>query len=400
MIGKTHVGRGFYGCFRYVMGEDEPEKAAHIIGGNLAGRDARELSSEVRLSRQRRADIEKPVWHIPIAFHPDESLTDAQMQDACHHFLDTFGVNRDHHQYLIVRHHDTAHGHAHIVVNRISDQGKLLDLHRDRPRVKAATRQVEKDLGLRITVEKDELFQADLRATILQTASAHPPLNEFCQQLQEQGITPRFAYRNGGLHGLTYRCNGIEIRGSKLGQEYSFPGLQKYLGVEYQPERDEPVIKAHYVERKGARANDETKGQLRQRLAQTVQPDLSLSEFCQRIAAQGITPQFGLRRGKLSALSYHYQGQRTSGAQLGEAYTFKGLQQELGICYQPERDDPVVKARYTQRKSPEPEQSRAVSVINSEPVLAPHHRDAEREQQTRQHRQRAKQRSWGMDLEL
>ena len=51
MIGKSHVGKGFYGCYRYVLGEAEPDKRAHVIGGNMAGRNARELSSEVRLHR-------------------------------------------------------------------------------------------------------------------------------------------------------------------------------------------------------------------------------------------------------------------------------------------------------------------------------------------------------------
>ena len=401
MIGKSHVGRGFYGCFRYVMGEDEPTKDAHIIGGNLAGRDAKELSSEVRIPRQRRADIDKPVWHVPIAFHPEEQLTDAQMQDACTQFLDTFGVDREHHQYLIVRHHDTDHGHAHIIVNRISDEGRLLDLHRDRPRVKAATRQVEKDLELRITVEKDEPFREDLKATITQVARENPQLDRFCQSLEDQAITPRFAYRNGTLHGITYRCDGTEIKGSKLGKEYSFPGLQKYQGIVYQPDRDEPIIRSHYVERNGAKADDDTKQFLRHQLSQTAERDLTLSEFCQRLEAQEIMPQFSLRRGKLSKLDYRYRSQRTSGAQLGDSFTFQGLQRELGIRYEPERDDPVVKARYTKQAQQTLETRQPTSTLTSAQILEQQQCDWEREQQERQRQERQhSRRQRGLDLEL
>lgn len=399
MIGKSHVGRGFYGCFRYVMGENEPNKDAHIIGGNLAGRDARELSSEVRLSRQRRADIDKPVWHVPIAFHPDEQLTDAQMQDACTHFLDTFGVDREHHQYLIVRHHDTDHGHAHIIVNRISDEGKLLDLHRDRPRVKTATRQVEQELGLRITVEKDEQFREDLKATITQAAQENPQLDRFCQSLENQDINPRFAYRNGKLHGITYRRDGTEIKGSKLGKEYSFPGLQKYQGIVYQPERDEPIIRSRYVERNGAKADDSTQQFLREQLSRTAQRDLTLSEFCQRLEAQEIMPQFRLRRGKLSKLDYHYRGQRTSGAKLGDGFTFQGLQRELGIRYQPERDDPVVKARYMKQAQQTPATSQEpTATLTSAQIFEQQRRDWEREQRERRERQ-GRHRKRSLDLE-
>lgn len=390
MIGKSHVGGGFYGCFRYVMGEDEPEKDAHVIGGNLAGRDAKELSCEVRLARQRRSDIEQPVWHVPVAFHPDEHLSDAQMQQACTHFLDTFGVDRQAHQYLIVRHHDTAHGHAHIVVNRISNQGKLLDLHRDWPRVKGATRQVEQELGLRITVEKDEPFREQMRATIERTASSHPRLDHFCGALEAQGITPRLAYRGGVLHGITYRAQGTEVRGSKLGKAYSFPGLQRHLGVEYRPERDEPVIKASYVERGGARADLETRQFLRQRLDQTAEDGLTLSDFCRQLEGQDIVAHFGRRRGQLSKLDYYYQGQRVSGAQLGEAYTLKGLQQQLGIDYRPERDDPVVEEHYLRQA-----QQRAQGELPGAGLAAAQGRGRQRQAQLPTRR-----RQRGVELEL
>ena len=346
MIGKSHVGRGFYGCFRYVLGEDEPTKAAHIIGGNMAGNNAKSLSSEVKLYRQMRPEIAEPVWHIPLAFYPEETLNDAQMQQACTHFLNVFGVDLAHHQHLIVRHHDEPQGHAHVIVNRISDQGKLLDLHRDWPRVKAATRQVEKDLGLRLTVEQGEADKVILRTTIAQTAQDNPHLDHFCQSLEAQGIIPRFAYRQGQLHGIVYRYNGIEINGSKLGRDYSFQGLQNHHGIIYQADRDEPLIRRRYVTRQGIPATEDTKTILRQQITQIAQSHPTLSTFCQQLTVQAIHPQFALRRGKLSKLDYYYQGQKVSGAQLGDAFTFKGLQQQLGIDYQPERDDALVRAQY------------------------------------------------------
>ena len=379
MIGKSHVGKGFYGCYRYVLGEAEPDKRAHVIGGNMAGRNARELSSEVRLHRQRRPDIAKPVWHVPISFHPDEPLTDARMQQACDHFLAAFGVDRDHHQYLIVRHHDQAHHHAHIVVNRISDHGKLLDLHRDRPRVKAATRQTEQVLGLRKTVEKTERFKDALRQTIGQTAQASPALPEFIQRLEAQGIHPRFAYRGGRVHGIVYHAEGSEINGSKLGRDYSFPGLQRYLGVEYQTARDEGLIQSNYIERHAPQASEDVCAYLRVQITQAAQPNRPLPAFCQALADQGIRPEFGLRRGKLSKLTYEYAGQRTSGAQLGDAYTVQGLQTHLGIDYHRERDDDQIHAQYVKRRgsvsslaraSPEPSRLQQQRTQQAAAILA------------------------------
>lgn len=383
MIGKSIVGRAFYGVFRYTLDEGEPEedqeKDAHIIGGNMAGRDAKELSSEVRLYRQRRSDIDKPVWHVTIAFHPDEHLNDAEMQQACIHFLDKMGLDRNHHQYVIIRHHDQAHDHAHIIVNRISDEGKLFDLHRDRPRVKAATRQTEWDLDLRITVEKDEQFRADLRQMIDQVAERNRTLSTFALGLENQGITPRFVYRDGQLHGICYKRQGTEVTGSKLGREYSLPGLQKHQGIDYQAERDGPFIKGRYVEHSPEKASGDTRDFLRRAILQAAQQHPTLSGFCQALDRQGIHPEFALRRGTLSKLNYYYGDQRASGVQLGEEFTFKGLQQSLSVDYQPERDDPVVKAQFLkqgrrkQRQKPvvQPEPRRRVVVPLPQPEVLP-----------------------------
>ncbi|MEO0538265.1 MAG: relaxase/mobilization nuclease domain-containing protein [Cyanobacteria bacterium P01_A01_bin.123] len=389
MIGKSHVGRGFYGCFRYVLGEDEPTKAAHIIGGNMAGNSARELSSEVKLYRQMRPEIEQPVWHVPLAFHPDERLNDAQMQEACTHFLKVFGVDLDHHQHLIVRHHDEPQGHAHVIVNRISDQGKLLDLHRDWPRVKVATRRVEKDLGLRLTVEQGEADKEILRARIAQTAQDHPQLDCFCQSLEVQGIIPRFAYRRGQLHGIVYRYSGMEINGSKLGRDYSFQGLQNHHGIVYQADRDDPLIRRRYVTRNGTPASDDTKTSLRQQISLIAQSRPTLSTFCQQLTAQDIHPQFALRRGKLSKLDYYYQGQKVSGAQLGDEFTFKGVQHHLGIDYQPERDDALVQAQYMKQFGQPP--SIAPELARLDPPLIPQRQSPEVQQRQPQRRQRKSQ---------
>ena len=403
MIGRSFKGKGFYGVFRYVLEEDEPmpTKEAHIIGGNLAGRNAKELSSEVRPYRRMRPDItQPPVWHVPLSFHPDEHLNDAQMQTACDRFLDEMGLDRGHYQHLYVRHHDKAHEHVHVVVNRVSDEGKFFDLHRDRPRVKAATRKLEKELGLRITYEKDEVFREALRQQIAEVAQAHLQLTEFSEHLEAQGITPRFAYREGQLHGITYRCDGIEIQGSTLGNEYSFPGLQRHQGIDYQPERDDPVVKAHYVQRGQPKLTDEAlQAQLRQQLAVTAQTHPQLREFCQQLEAQGITLSFSIRRGKLSGLGYHYQGHQINGSHLGEAYTFQGLRQQLGIDYRPERDDPVVKANYGKQRVKDQEMVALTNENATDIRLEQAARSWKREQRERQERQRQSQKR-SLDLEL
>ena len=246
MIGKSFKGKGFYGTYRYVLeeGDPNPQKAAHIIGGNMAGRSAKELSSEVRPSRQLRPDIHKPMWHVSLSFRPGETVNDAVMQQASDRFLDEMGLERDRHQHLYVRHHDKDHQHVHLVVNRVADDGSVFHLHHDYRRVKQTTRKLEKELGLQPTREHRQEY---LKDRISETAKEHPQLHDFCQQLAQQGIRPEFTIRRGKLSGLSYRYQGNRVRGSRLGKAYSFQGLQRHQGIDYQPERDDPIVKGTYL---------------------------------------------------------------------------------------------------------------------------------------------------------
>ncbi|MDZ8083828.1 MAG: hypothetical protein RMX35_32765 [Nostoc sp. DcaGUA01] len=48
--------------------------------------------------------------------------------------------------------------------------------------------------------------------------------------------------RNGKSKGISYEKDGQAFSGTQLGAAYTFPGLQKHLGVDYQPERDDEFI--------------------------------------------------------------------------------------------------------------------------------------------------------------
>ncbi|MEL6353718.1 MAG: relaxase/mobilization nuclease domain-containing protein [Cyanobacteria bacterium J06627_28] len=255
MIGKTSRGKGFYGTYRYLLreGDRDRREQAHIIGGNMTGWNAKELSREVRPIRRIKPHIKQPVWHVSLSFHPEEQLNDDQLQTISDRFLDDMGVDRRRHQHLYVRHEECEHGHVHLVVNRIADDGQVFDVHNDHYRTKATTRKLEQELGLRPTIEpgKDPAFRDVLQSHIDAILQPDLPLSEFCQQLDSQGITTIFTIRRGKLSGLSYHYQGSEVRGYKLGKSYSFPGLQREHGIDYQSERDDAIVRPEYVRRKG-----------------------------------------------------------------------------------------------------------------------------------------------------
>ncbi|MBD2731120.1 hypothetical protein H6G96_33600 [Nostoc sp. FACHB-892] len=63
MIGKQTKGRGFRKLLDYL----ESREDAKLIGGNMSGRNARELAREFKLSRQLNSDADRVVYQVKMS---------------------------------------------------------------------------------------------------------------------------------------------------------------------------------------------------------------------------------------------------------------------------------------------------------------------------------------------
>jgi len=75
---------------------------------------------------------EKKIAHIFLTFHRQDQLSDKHIVELAKRYMDSAGMGRQ--PYLVYRHFDTWHPHAHIVSSFILPSGKLLDLKRDQLR--------------------------------------------------------------------------------------------------------------------------------------------------------------------------------------------------------------------------------------------------------------------------
>ena len=67
---------------------------------------------------------------------------------------------------------------------------------------------------------------------------------QLIEQLQQNGISVRICDRqHGEIKGISYELNGIAFSGTHLGKTYTFKGLQRYRGVNYDLHRDTELIK-------------------------------------------------------------------------------------------------------------------------------------------------------------
>ena len=82
-----------------------------------------------------------------------------------------------------------------------------------------------------------------VRETIERVTQDRPTMSELIDRLEQAGIraVPSIQ-KSGRLNGMSYAVDGKLIKGSDLGRAYTAQGLQKSLGVRYDPEQDHALL--------------------------------------------------------------------------------------------------------------------------------------------------------------
>ncbi|BBD70892.1 relaxase/mobilization nuclease family protein [Nostoc commune NIES-4072] len=270
MIGNQTKGKSFRGLLDYLENKEE----SSLIGGNMFGTNARELAREFRLSRQLNPEAEKVVHHVSLSLSPGEQLDNDTWCEIADKYIEEMGYTAN--QYAIYHHSDRNHDHIHICASRISlDDGKITRDSWEYVRSEKIIRQLELEYGLQQTlnskeklnrapsvgqqrrVEREQLeyeqgerntppqqpIKTQLIELIDRATVDKPTMPQLMERLQLLGIEMRHGLtRNGKSKGISYSWNDQKFSGTSLGPAYTFPGLQKHRGIDYQPERDDERI--------------------------------------------------------------------------------------------------------------------------------------------------------------
>lgn len=268
MIAKAAKGRGFRGALEYDLREDK----GHVIDSNMAGQHPRELAAEFGEIRKLRPNLGKAVLHVSLAAAPGEHLTDEQWRQIGQRYLRGMGFKDN--QFVITRHTDTEHEHIHILANRITHGGAVVSDAHDYRRQETLMREIERDFGLQRVAPSLEAerraptkgeIEAQVRTGQPSTRQQLQPLcdgaaqgcrsfTEYQERLEAAGVELVPVVQLGGakLSGLSYRLDGVTMKGSDLGKAYSPAGLAT-RGVAYEQDRDLAAVRRS-IERDAARA--------------------------------------------------------------------------------------------------------------------------------------------------
>jgi hypothetical protein len=146
MIAKHTLGSGFRGVLSYLLREGPAgvgRGPATIVGGNMSGRDARQLAREFGVYRRLNLAVSRPVFHASLRLPAGETLTDAQWRCAATIYLERMGYGAT--ACVVIRHPER---HIHIVASRVRFDGSTVASWHDRWRGLEAVAAVERRLGL------------------------------------------------------------------------------------------------------------------------------------------------------------------------------------------------------------------------------------------------------------
>ena len=268
MIAKAVKGKGFRGALEY----DLTKEQGRVIDKNMAGESPRELAAEFGEIRKLRPNLGKAVLHVSLSAAPGEKLTDEQWSEIGKRYMDGMGLEKN--QFVITRHTDTEHEHIHILANRIRFDGSVTSDSQDYKRQETIMRELERDYGLQRVAPSSEAErkaptkgeiegairtgQPSARQQLQQLADAAAKdcgsFTAYQERLEAAGVelVPVVQLEGAKLSGLSYRLDGVTMKGSDLGKGYSAAGLAK-RGVTYEQDRDFAAVRSS-IERDARRA--------------------------------------------------------------------------------------------------------------------------------------------------
>lgn len=258
MIGNIIKGRSFQGVVTYAATKDK----ARLIGGNMAGKTPKTLITEFEIVQQNlRRNLGKAVFHVSLSLTLDEHLSDDSWSKLAIDYLN--GMNFTQNQYVVYQHLNTLHEHIHLIANRVSFDGSTVNDSFDFLRSDNIIRNLEKEYGLVPTRSSTEVLRKNqsngeyrqlertgeesirkkLQEKIDSSTNNNQTMPELIDRLLQVGVKAKVSLtKGGGIRGISYEVNGTAFSGTKLGSAYTWTGLQKHKGVEYDSSMFEAIM--------------------------------------------------------------------------------------------------------------------------------------------------------------
>jgi len=252
----------------YLLRKDKREQGQEdknpIFHTNMFGETVPELTEELRFSSDQNEKVERTYVQYKVSFPPGENPDIETKIGIVDDVLAAQGHGQNC-QFFAVEHfekigkHDVHH--LHILASTIRLDGSWVDDSFDRVKLKGVERQIEVERGLQYCPPREKrertntsirevklreqgqpLTKDTLRSALDEAIADQPSMPLLMTRIKAQGYTMQFHEFKDGK-GVSFGAEGKYFKGRQLGDRYSFNGLHEYAGVDYQPERDDAMLR-------------------------------------------------------------------------------------------------------------------------------------------------------------
>ena len=305
MVAKISFGSSLYGALAY-NGEKINKEEGKLLATNKIFDDCSGKTSITNALRDFQRYLsphirtEKPVVHISLNPHPDDVLTDMDMENIAREYLERMGYGNQ--PYMVYKHEDIDRHHMHIVTIRVDENGKCLDSRYNYHRSKAITRDLEEKYNLHKAdrkqrqadnpLRKVDVSQGNVKKQVANTVKSlcttyrFQSLGEYRALLSLYNISLEEVRGEVGgreYHGFVYSAtNG---QGNKVGNPFKASKIDRSVGAEAIEKRFAYSAKKFKEDKK---LSEMTKHSVEAVLKQTYHKD----KFIELLKAKGIDVVF------------------------------------------------------------------------------------------------------------
>ncbi|WP_417203021.1 conjugal transfer protein MobB [Barnesiella intestinihominis] len=348
MVAKISVGNSLYGALAY-NGEKINEAKGRLLTTNriyndgTGTMDIHRAMEDFLALMPVRSKVEKPVVHISLNPHPDDILTDTELQDIAREYLEKMGFGNQ--PYLVFKHEDIDRHHLHIVTVRVDENGRSIDTRNNFYRSKQIICELERKYGLRDAERKNRrldtlLHKVDASAgdvkkqagNIVKAISGQyrfQTMGEYRALLSLYNMTVEEAHgnvRGREYHGLVYSVT--DDKGNKVGNPFKSSLFGKSVGYEV-------------VQKKFARSKQEIKDRkladmTKRTVLSVLEGTYDKEKFVATLKGKGIdTVLRYTEEGRIYGATFidHRTGCVLNGSRMGKELSANALQEHFTLPY-------------------------------------------------------------------
>ena len=300
MVAKISFGNSLFGALAYngeKINKDEGKLLAtnRIFDDGTGKVNIRKAMEDFMHYIPDRCRTENPVVHISLNPHPDDRLTDSDMENIAREYMDKIGFGGQ--PYMVYKHEDIDRHHMHIVTIRIKEDGKAISSSNNFYQSKKATRELERKYNLHtaergqaiseIPLRKVNASEGDVKKQIANTVKAvvrgyhYQTLGELRAVLSLYNIgieETRGIARNREYHGLVY--SATDDSGNKVGNPFKASKIGPSVGYE--------AVQKRFAWSKKMIADSGIAAALKKKILPILAESSSLEDFKARLQRQGM----------------------------------------------------------------------------------------------------------------